>query len=102
MEKAGILGLVTTLIGISLLCFTFYNAYQMFLSYSSSSTGGEFLSSLTGLIKVGVIAIFLGIMGWVGGILLLRGIDFLKVEKGVGMVTFKVEKGVEVLKKEEE
>jgi len=45
---------------------------------------------------------FLGVMGWVGSILLVRGVDFMKVDKGVGVVTFKVEKGVGIVTNIEE
>ncbi|MGI0086281.1 MAG: hypothetical protein ACREBQ_14475, partial [Nitrososphaerales archaeon] len=33
----------------------------------------------------------------VGSVFVMRGVDFLKVDRGVGVVTFKVDKGVGVV-----
>ncbi len=40
---------------------------------------------------------FMGIMGWVGSIFLMRGVEFMKVDRGIGIVTFKIDKGVGVV-----
>ena len=51
---------------------------------------------LTLVLGSAIQVMFLGVMAWVGSILLVRGVDFMKVERGVGVVTFKVDKGVGV------
>jgi len=65
-------------------------------------SGSDITSSMTSLLYAAVEALFLGIMGWVGSILLLRGAEFMKVEKGIGVVTFKVDKGVGIVTQTEE
>jgi hypothetical protein len=96
MEKPGIVGIGLTSLGALLLIFTFYLAYTSFLSYATSTAQG-LSESLDLLLLAAIKALFLGIIAWVGGILLVRGVDFFKVEKGVGMVTMKVEKGVGII-----
>jgi hypothetical protein len=97
-KLAGIVGISTTVVGIALLGFTFYMALTVFQSYFPfRPPGADLTSTLNLLLGAAIQAMFLGVMGWVGSILLVRGVDFLKVEKGVGVVTFKVEKGVGVV-----
>ena len=92
--RSGLIGILVTAIGIILLGFTFINAYAVFSAYFPFQvSGGDLTATLSTLLGAAIQAMFLGVMAWVGSILLLRGVDFLKVEKGVGMVTFKVEKG---------
>jgi hypothetical protein len=93
MEKPGIMGVTLTAVGASLLLFAFVLAYVSFTSYASTSVEG-LSDSLDLLLLAAIKALFLGIIAWVGGILLVRGVDFIKVEKGIGMVTMRVEKGV--------
>jgi len=88
-------------IGIALLIVTFFLAYYL-LRNVSALIPGDLTSSMSTLLYAAIQALFLGIMGWVGSILLLRGIEFMKVEKGVGVVTFKVEKGVGIVTKTED
>ncbi|MDG6900945.1 MAG: hypothetical protein JRM80_03185 [Nitrososphaerota archaeon] len=97
MKLTGILGLVSALVGLGLLLFTFAMGYQVFLSYSSLTANSNLASSMGTLLYAAIQALFLGIMGWVGSLLMLRGIDFYKVDRGVGVVTFKVDKGVGVM-----
>ena len=92
--RSGLIGILVTAIGIILLGFTFINAYAVFSAYFPFQVSGRDLTAtLSTLLGAAIQAMFLGVMAWAGSILLLRGVDFLKVEKGVGMVTFKVEKG---------
>jgi len=94
LGKSGLIGILVTAIGIILLGFTFINAYAVFTAYFPFQvSGSDITRTLSTLLGAAIQAMFLGVMAWVGSILLLRGVDFLKVEKGVGMVTFKVEKG---------
>jgi hypothetical protein len=97
MKLTGILGIVSALVGLGLLLFTFSMAYQVFLSYGSLTATSNLASSMGTLLYAAIQALFLGIMGWVGSLLMLRGIDFWKVDRGVGVVTFKVDKGVGIM-----
>jgi hypothetical protein len=101
MEKPGILGLALTASGVALLLVAFVLAYASYASYASSSVAG-LSDSLDLLLLAAIKALFLGVMAWVGGILLMRGVDFVKVEKGIGMVTMRVEKGVGLITAPEE
>ncbi|MBI2185341.1 MAG: hypothetical protein HYU39_10355 [Thaumarchaeota archaeon] len=95
LQKSGLIGIVLTAVGVVLLLFTFSSAFDLFSVYSSLTlTGGDFIASLNKILVAAIQAMFLGVMGWVGSILLLRGVDFMKVDRGVGVVTFRVEKGV--------
>jgi hypothetical protein len=97
MKLTGMLGLVSAIVGIGLLLFTFAEAYQVFLSYGSLTATTDLTSSMGTLLYAAIQALFLGIMGWVGSLLIIRGIDFMKVDRGVGVVTFKVDKGVGIM-----
>jgi hypothetical protein len=101
MEKPGYLGVGLTAGGVALLIISFVLAYVSYSSYVSASVSG-LSDSLDLLLLAAIKALFLGIMAWVGGILLVRGVDFIKVEKGVGMVTLRVEKGVGLITAPEE
>ena len=100
MRESGAIGLALSFIGTGLLLFTFYIAYGMFTSFSNIQAEG-----LEGILKTlflaAVKALFLGIMAWVGSIFLVRGVEYMKVDRGIGLVTFRVEKGVGVAKIEE-
>lgn len=97
MRTTRLLGLSSTLVGIALLLFTFATGFLVFLSYWSATASNDLSTSMGMLLLAAMQALFLGIMGWVGSILVLRGIDFIKVDKGVGVVTFKVDKGVGIV-----
>ena len=96
--KSGAAGIALTIVGALLLGFTFYLAYKVFESYFAKPVPVEFTPMLTVLLMAVIQAMFLGIMGWVSSIMLLRGADFMRVERGVGVVTFKVEKGTGFIK----
>jgi hypothetical protein len=98
VSKPGGLGIALTLIGVVLLLFTFSIVLRVFESYFPlSPASSDFLAMMNLLLGAAVQALFLGLMGWLASILILRGVDFLKVEKGVGVVTFRVEKGVGIV-----
>ncbi len=98
IEKSGILGIVLTVVGVALLLIVFMKAYDIFNTYYPFNTDqlSDIQSMLTLVLGSAIQVMFLGVMAWVGSILLVRGIDFMKVERGVGVVTFKVDKGVGV------
>jgi len=103
LKIIGTAGMVTTVIGIALLGFTFLTALNVFGSYYPfKPPSPDLTSTLNLLLGAAIQAMFLGVMGWVGSILLVRGVDFMKVDKGVGVVTFKVEKGVGIITNIEE
>ncbi len=96
IRTSGLVGLASTAIGIVMLLFTFYNAYLLFQGYVSLTLQADFLTAVNEILVAAIRAMFLAVMAWVGSILLLRGVDFMKVDRGVGVVTFRVEKGVGV------
>jgi len=83
-----------TVVGIALLLSTFYNAYLTFTQYLSLTLSSDFFASVNEILVAAIKAMFLAVTAWVCSILLVRGVDFLKVDQGVGVVTFRVEKGV--------
>ena len=93
-SKSGLMGIISTAIGLSLLLFIFFTSFNLFQSYTHLLISGEFTAALNQVLVAAIQAMFLGIMGWVGSIILLRGVDFIKVDRGVGVVTFKVDKGI--------
>ncbi len=74
--------------------FSFYTS-QAQTNFSTQTAG--FVANLNNLLMAAIGVMFLGIMGWVGSVFLLRGVDFMKVDRGIGVVTFKVDKGVGVV-----
>ena len=103
LKVSGITSIVTTVVGIALLGFTFLTAMNVFQSYYPfKPPGSDITSTLNLLLGAAIQAMFLGVMGWVGSILLVRGVDFMKVDKGVGVVTFKVDKGIGIVTNVEE
>lgn len=92
-HKSGLIGIIVTVIGMAILLFIFYTAFNLFQSYTHLSLT-DFTAALNQVLAAAIQAMFLGIMGWVGSIILLRGVDFIKIDRGVGVVTFRVEKGV--------
>jgi hypothetical protein len=97
-HKSGSTGLIITIIGAIMLAATFliafdvYNVYMGLAQSDFNSAGVDFLGSLNSLLQAAIVVMFLGIMGWVGSTFLLRGVEFMKVDRGVGVVTFKVDK----------
>jgi hypothetical protein len=90
-------------VGVGLLGYTFTIAFSVFNTYFPFQNPGlELTLTLNLLLGASIQAMFLGVMAWVGSILLLRGVDFLKVDKGVGVVTFKVDKGIGIVSKIDE
>jgi hypothetical protein len=77
-----------------------YDVYHSYLGLAQSDFGSSavnFVGSLNSLLQAAIVVMFLGIMGWVGSAFLFRGVEFMKIDRGVGIVTFKVDKGVGVV-----
>ena len=96
------LGLGFTIVGFALLLFTFAMGYYVFQTYKNTTPTSDLATSMGTLLFAAIQALFLGIMGWVGSLLMLRGLDFERVERGVGIVTFKVDKGVGIMTQQAE
>jgi hypothetical protein len=96
------LGLGSAVIGLVLLLFTFAMGFSVFQNYRNATPTSDLSGSMGTLLYAAIQALFLGIMGWVGSLLMLRGIDFEKLERGVGVVTFKVDKGVGIVTQQPE
>jgi len=97
-----VLGLGSAIIGLVLLLFTFAMGFSVFQTYRNATPTSDLAGSMGTLLFAAIQALFLGIMGWVGSLLMLRGIDFEKLERGVGVVTFKVDKGVGIVTQQPE
>lgn len=97
MKLPGFFGLGWAIVGAILLLFTFAMAYMVFIAYRGAVPPSDLTTSMSTLLYAAIEALFLGLMGWVGSIAMLRGLDFVKVDRGVGVVTFKVDKGVGIV-----
>jgi hypothetical protein len=93
LQKSGLIGIIVTAIGVAVLLVIFYLAFNLYQFYTHL-TITDFTTSLSQILVAAIQAMFLGIMGWIGSIILLRGVDFIKIDRGVGVVTFRVDKGV--------
>ena len=84
IDKIEISGIVVLFIGAFLLIFAFFNAY-VFLTgqleiIASQDILQAFGEALAPLIVACIRVLYLGIMGWIGSILTIRGIQLLKIE----------------------
>lgn len=100
LSRSGTFGLAVTIAGGLLLGISFIFAYRLYDVYvtlvqsNSAQASTQFVGSLDALLQALVPVMILAVMGWIGSIFLLRGVDFMKVDRGVGLVTFKVDKSV--------
>ncbi|RLI22003.1 hypothetical protein DRO54_02240 [Candidatus Bathyarchaeota archaeon] len=82
MNKTEISGLTILFVGVALLIFTFLNAYwfltQNLSLISTSDLVEAFGKALAPLIATCIRIMYLGIMGWIGSLLTLRGISLLR------------------------
>lgn len=80
MEKSEILTYSVLFVGVGLLVFTFFNAF-LFLGEKihllSTNLVEAFGESIGPLIEACIRIMYLGIMGWIGSILTVRGIQLL-------------------------
>ena len=84
-DKIEVSGLIVLFIGVVLLAFTFFSAYT-FLSGKLAILVSVDLTELFGnalapLIEAVIRILYLSVMGWIGSILTIRGIQLLKREK---------------------
>jgi len=80
-DKAEVSGYVTLFIGVGLLAFTFASAY-LFLTNNPSIAGSPdlvtvFGTALAPLIEACIRIMYLGIMGWIGSLLTIRGVQLV-------------------------
>lgn len=80
-DKAEISGYATLFIGVALLAFTFVSAY-LFLSSNPTIPGSSDLVTVFGvalapLIETCIRIMYLGVMGWIGSVLTIRGVQLI-------------------------
>jgi hypothetical protein len=80
-DKAEVPGYITLFIGVALLAFTFASAY-LFLSSSITIAGSSDLVTVFGvalgpLIETCIRIMYLGVMGWIGSLLTIRGVQLV-------------------------
>ena len=84
-KLVSIAGIATLGVGIGLLIFTFVVAFLQLRGISTIPVAGGlvevFGEALAPLIEACIRAVFLGIMGWVGSILSMRGVQILAASK---------------------
>jgi hypothetical protein len=80
-DKVALSGITVLLVGVVLLIFTFVSAYgfltQSLLPNTSGDLGQTFGEALAPLIGTCIRVMYLGIMGWVGSLLTIRGITII-------------------------
>lgn len=80
-NKPQLTGIIILFVGVALLAFTFINAYlflQVPLSIiASSELASVFGQALAPLIQACIHLMYLGIMGWIGSLLTVRGIPLV-------------------------
>ncbi len=81
-NKPQFTGIIILFIGVALLAFTFINAYlflqEPFSIIASGDLAMVFGEALAPLIQACIRLMYLGIMGWIGSLLTVRGIPLLK------------------------
>lgn len=85
MDKVEISGIAVLFIGVVLLIFAFFNAYAFLTGQleilASQDILQAFGEALAPLIVACIRILYLGIMGWIGSILTIRGVQLLKMER---------------------
>jgi len=94
-DKAEVSGYATLFIGVALLAFTFVSAY-LFLSNGQTIAGSPdlvtvFGAALAPLIETCIRIMYLGVMGWIGSILTIRGVQLVTQLKREAMPGIKPE-----------
>ena len=79
MDSVKISGFIVLFIGVALLIFTFFSAYQFLMGVLEIAASEDLMSlfgeALAPLISYAIRALYLGIMGWIGSILTRRGVQ---------------------------
>lgn len=85
IDKVELSGLIVLFVGVILLAITFFSAYSFLAGELSTIAGNDIVEAfgevLAPLIGAVIRILFLGIMGWVGSLLTIRGVQLLKKEK---------------------
>jgi cytoskeletal protein RodZ len=80
-DKVAISGITVLMIGIALLVFTFISAYglltQALSIISSQDLVQTFGDALAPLISTSIRIMYLGVMGWVGSLITIRGVTLI-------------------------
>ena len=85
MDKVELSGIVVLSIGIILLAFTFFCAYGFLVGglniLGSQNIVQTFGQAFAPLIEAIIRILYLGVMGWIGSIPTIRGVQLLRKEK---------------------
>jgi len=85
IDKVELSGLIVLFVGLILLAFTFFSAYGFLTGELNFPGTGDILQvfgeALAPLIEAIIRILYLGIMGWIGSIVTIRGVQLLKKEK---------------------
>jgi len=85
IDKVEISGITVLFIGVALLIFAFFNAYAFLAGKLEILASQNFLEAfgqaLAPLIEAIIRILYLGIMGWIGSILTVRGVQLLRMER---------------------
>lgn len=76
---------IVLLVGVVLLAFTFFNAYlflQVDMNITSSGLVDLFGEALAPLVGASIRVMYLAVMGWIGSIVTIRGVQLLTAPKG--------------------
>jgi hypothetical protein len=80
-DRIALSGITVLMIGIALLIFTFVSAYgfltQALSIISSEDLAQTFGAALAPLIATSIRIMYLGVMGWVGSLVTIRGVTIL-------------------------
>lgn len=84
IDKVEISGLAVLFIGVILLIFAFVSAYTFLTGLASILPSQDLIEAfgdaLAPLVEACIRVLYLGIMGWIGSILTIRGVQLLKME----------------------
>ena len=84
LDSVKISGFTVLFIGVAVLLFTFYSAYELLRGVVEIPVSGDLINlfgeALAPLIVYSIRALYLGIMGWIGSILTRRGVQTITSE----------------------
>jgi len=104
-DKMTLTGTIVLIVGIGLLVFTFISAYG-FLSQdlailTSADLAQTFGEALAPLISTCIRVMYLGVMGWIGSLLTIRGITIYSQTRQMPIVPAEMKTSLEKTVKEE-
>jgi len=81
IDRAEISAFAVLFLGVALLAFTFFNAYLFLKGQLSIMTAPDLIAvfgeALAPLIEACIRVMYLGVMGWIGSIVTIRGVQLL-------------------------